>query len=249
MALTGPFQPHWGSGAGFDRPLVSVIRIEPDQPDPTGIEAGWTPITEEIDTMITARIRTTPRLFIAMLGLAALVLGLVATPAVGAAGLRNCTLVTGKQAGHAGCYELVWADGVQYRMTFPNQDFDGATPQPLAPFYVLAPQSDVSQGVPPGFPHDHVVPGIPAGNHGTYSTKFQGFFVLCSAAGMTSGACVPSLTDVGPFAPGPIPFASTVNGGQHLTSTVMIESAAAAGLVTLVNLGPDAVLIGTISGN
>ena len=198
--------------------------------------------------MIMTSFRRTARVLIATSAIAALALVSVAAPAVGAAGLRNCTLVTGSQAGRAGCYELVWADGVQYRMTFPNQGFDGATPKPLAPFYVLAPQSDVSQGVPPGFPHDHVVPAIPAGNCGTYSTIFQGFFVLCSAQGITSGACVPSWTDVGPFAPGPIPFASTVNG-QHLTSTGTIESAADAGLVTLVNLGPNAIIVGTISGN
>ena len=69
-----------------------------------------------------------------------------------------------------------------------------------------------------------------------YTTKLQGFFVLCSGQGITSGACVPSWTSVG--GPEALPFATTVNG-QALTSTDAIESAADAGLVALINLGPD----------
>ena len=117
----------------------------------------------------------------------------------------------------------------------------------LDAFYVLAPQTGSPQGYPPNtFPHDHVVRDVPAGNHGTYTTKLQGFFVLCSGQGITSGACVPSWTSVG--GPEALPFATTVNG-QALTSTDAIESAADAGLVALINLGPTAVIVGTISGH
>lgn len=197
--------------------------------------------------MITTRLQTTTRLFIATMGLAAVVLGLVAAPAAGAAGLRNCVDITGPQSGRAGCYEKVWADDVQVRMTFSNTSFKGATPQALDAFYVVAPQSDMPQGAPPNtFPHDHVVRDVPAQNHGDYSMQLQGFFVLCSGQGIVSGACVPTWTSVG--GPDPLPFATTVNG-QPLTSTDSIEAAADAGLVALINLGPGAVIVGSISGS
>ena len=151
------------------------------------------------------------------------------------------------QSGRVGCYEDVWADGVQVRMTFSNTSFKGATPQALDAFYVIAPQTDTPQGAPPNtFPHDHVVRGVPAGNHGEYSVHLQGFFVFCSAVGIGTGACVPTMTTIQGF--GTVPFARTVNG-QLLTSAGAIESAAAAGLVALINLGPGAVIVGSISGN
>ena len=121
-------------------------------------------------------------------------------------------------------------------MTFSNQGFDGATPKQLDPFYVLAPQTDVPQGAPPNtFPHDHVVRNVPAGNHGDYSVKLQGFFVLCSGLGITSGACVPSFTSVG--GPDPLPLATTVNG-HALRSSDAIEAAADSGLVARSTSGP-----------
>jgi hypothetical protein len=132
-------------------------------------------------------------------------------------------------------------------MTFSNTSFKGATPKALDAFYVIAPQTDKPQGAPPNtFPHDHVVRDVPAQNHGDYSVQLQGFFVLCSGQGIVSGACVPSWTSIG--GPDPLPFATTVNG-QSLTSADAIESAAADGLVALINLGPGAVIVGSISGN
>ena len=187
-----------------------------------------------------SRIRSAISMFVATAAFAGIGFGVAAAPAE-AAGLRNCVEILGPQSGRVGCYELVWADGVQYRMTFSNQSFDGATPQDLDPFYVLAPQSENPQGYPPNtFAHDHVVRAIPAGNHGTYSTKLQGFFVVCSGEGIASGTCVPSSSPVGPLV-------QTVNG-HNLTSTEAIEAAAHAGLVVPINLGPTAVIVGTISG-
>jgi hypothetical protein len=187
------------------------------------------------------RFHTAIRLLVSAVAVAAMAIGVVTAQATAAAGLRNCVEITGPQSGRVGCYELVWADGIQYRMTFSNQSFDGATPKALDPFYVLAPQTDAPQGYPPNtFPHDHVVRAIPAGNHGTYSTKLQGYFVVCSEQGIVSGACVPSSSPVGPLV-------QTVNG-HNLTSTEAIESAADAGLVALINLGPTAVIVGSISG-
>jgi hypothetical protein len=195
--------------------------------------------------MITTRIQTTTRLFIATISLAAVALALVAAPAAGAAGLRNCVDVTGPQSGRAGCFEDVWAGGTQYRMTFSNTRFTGTTPSALDPFYVLAPQTDKPQGAPPNtFPHDHVVRDVPAQNHGSYSVQMQGYFVLCSGQGIVSGACVPAWTSVG--GPDPLPFASTVNG-RPLTSAGAIESAADAGNLALVNLGPGAVIVGAVT--
>jgi hypothetical protein len=195
--------------------------------------------------MITTRIQTTTRLFMATVSLAAVALALLAAPAAGAAGLRNCVDVAGPQSGRTGCYEDVWADGAQYRMTFSNTRFTGATPKELDPFYVLAPQTDKPQGAPPNtFPHDHVVRDVPHQNGGEYSVQMQGFFVLCSGQGIVSGACVPSWTSIS--GPDPLPFAKTVNA-QALTSTDAIESAAAAGNLVLINLGPGAVIVGAVT--
>lgn len=197
--------------------------------------------------MITTRIQTTTRLFIATMSLAAVAVAAVGAPAVGAAGLTNCVDVSGPQSGRAGCYEEVWANGVQVRMTFSNTRFTGAAPQDLSPFYVLAPQTDKPQGAPPNtFPHDHVVRDVPQQNHGQYSVKMQSFFVLCSGQGIVSGACVPSWTSIG--GPDPLPFAKTVDG-QALTSTGAIEAAAGAGNLALINLGPGAVIIGAVTGS
>ena len=197
--------------------------------------------------MITKRFQTAALGLIATIALATIALGAASAATADAAGLRNCVEITGKTSGRAGCYELVWVNGVQRRMTFSNTGFDGATPKALDAFYVLAPQTDSPQGYPPNtFPHDHVVRDAPADNHGDYTTTLQGFFVLCSGQGITSGACVPSWTSVG--GPEALPFATTVNG-QPLTSTEAIESAADAGLVALINLGPTAVIVGTISGH
>jgi hypothetical protein len=196
--------------------------------------------------MITTRIKTTARLFVATISLGAMALAVAAAPAVGAAGLRNCVDISGPQSGRVGCYEDVWADGAQYRMTFSNTRFTGATLKALDPFYVLAAQTDKPQGAPPNtFSHDHVVRSVPNENDGQYSVQLQGFFVMCSGQGIVSGACVPVWTSLGGD---PMPFAKTVNG-RPLTSTVAIEAAANAGDLALINLGPGAVLVGAVTGN
>jgi hypothetical protein len=160
-------------------------------------------------------------------------------------GLRNCVDIAGKQANRVGCYEDVWSGGTESRMTFSNLTFSGATPKDLDAFYVLAAQTDRPQGAPPNtFSHDHVVRDIPKGNGGTYTTKLQGYFVFCSGQGLVSGACVASWESIG--GPDPVPFAKTVDG-HALTSAGAIESAAAAGDVALINLGPSAVIVASIS--
>jgi len=196
--------------------------------------------------MTNAKFGTLIRGAAAVAAIAVVAIGASAQPTE-AGGLRNCVDVTGKQINRVGCYEKVWAGDVEYRMTFSNVSFSGAAPHELDPFYVLAPQTDTPQGPPPApFAHDHVVRDLPSGNAGTYSTKLQGYFVLCSGQGLTSGACL--ATWMNPGGPNELPFATTVNG-QPLTSTDAIESAAADGDLALANLGPTAVIVGSISGN
>jgi hypothetical protein len=197
--------------------------------------------------MITTRFRRTAFLLVAMMGLTAIAFGIAAAPPLEAAGLRNCVDVPVERSGRVGCWEDVWASGVQHRMTFSNTTFKGAAPQGLDGFYLVAAQTDAPQGAPPNtFAHDHVVRDVPAQNHGSYTVQLQGFFVLCSGQGIVSGACVPTWTVLG--GPDPLPLATTVDG-QPLTSTDAIESAADAGDLALINLGPGAVIVGSISGN
>lgn len=191
---------------------------------------------------LTNRFGTAMRGVVAAAAIAVLAFGTGAQPAH-AGGIRNCIDLTGKAVNRVGCYELVWADDVEYRMTFSNVSFSGNAPHDLQPFYVLAPQGDVAQGPVAPFHHDHVVSGIPTGNAGTYTTRLQGVLVFCTEQGLVSGACTAQWLDAGG---GAAPFAKSVNG-QPLTSTDTIESAAADGDVFLANLGPTAVIVGSIS--
>jgi len=160
-------------------------------------------------------------------------------------GIVNCVDVTGKHVNRVACTENVWAGGTEYRMTFSNVQFSGNAPKDLDAFYVLAAQTDRPQGAPPNtLAHDHVVRDVPKANGGSYTTKLQGYFVFCSGQGLVSGACVADWESIG--GPDPVPLAKTVDG-QALTSTDAIESAAAAGDVALINLGPSAVIVGTVS--
>jgi hypothetical protein len=107
-------------------------------------------------------------------------------------------------------------------------------------------QTDKPQGAPPNtFPHDHVVRAVPRQNAGQYSIQLQGYFVFCSGQGIVTSVCVPSWTSAGCD---PLPFAKTING-QPLTSTEAVESAVDAGNLALINLGPGAVIVGSIGGN
>ena len=155
-----------------------------------------------------------------------LVLG-VASP-VQAAGLKNCA----DNGVVAPCFEKVWSDGVQVKMTF--LDFN-PTPSsaPTRNFYVIAPQVRVPQGTVP-FLHDHVIGDVSPRNHGDDPVRYHAFFVLCSALGISSGGCVPTMTSIPGL--GTIPLAKTVNG-QMLTSVGPIESPANSALLTLFDTG------------
>ena len=186
--------------------------------------------------------RKTIRILIATVALAALALGVPNAPPLHAAGLTNCVDLNGRRAG--ACYELVWANGDQLRMTFANQgeQFAGTIPGDQQDnFYVMAPQTGTPQGALP-FPHDHVVRNVPSQNHGDYSIFLHGFFVLCSAEGITSGGCKPTMTAIPGL--GTVPLATTVNA-IPLTSVEPIESPANAGLLTLLDTG--AIFVATIN--
>ena len=184
--------------------------------------------------------RTIRVLLAATLAVAALVVVAPAAAPVDAAGLRHCTVLTGRDLDQVGCWELVWVDGVEVRMTFANTQFHGNVPSDkLGVFYVVGPQSDMPQSWEAAFVHDHTTSALPRQNQGTYSVHLSGILVLCSEVGITSGDCVPTVSEGG------APMATIVNG-EMLTSVEAIEAAADAGLVILFDTG--AVIVGTIGG-
>lgn len=159
-----------------------------------------------------------------------------ALPAAQAAPV-NCLRQTHKGA----CYEPVWVNGVEVRMTFPQ----AGNPLPTIPnaktqnFYVIAQQTDTPQGDLPAI-HDHTIQAAP-GDPG-WTPFMHGYFVVCSAEAITSGECV-AVESVFPGF-GPLPLAQSVNG-QPLTSAETIEAGIAAGLLDLVDT--TAVFVGTVS--
>ena len=138
------------------------------------------------------------------------------------------------------CYELVWVHGVEVRMTFSQE----GNPLPHVPnakvqnFYVIAAQTDTPQGFVPPI-HDHTIQAAP-GDPG-WTPFLHGYFVVCSAQGLRSGACVAVGTD---FGFGALPLAQSVNG-EPLTSAETIEAGIRVGL--LVALDTTAVFVGNIS--
>jgi hypothetical protein len=169
---------------------------------------------------------------IAALAVAALTLVLAAALPVQAAGLPNCSV-----SGTTPCFEKVWVDGHQFKMTFINLNPPPST-APTTNFYVVAPQTGTPQGAGPFSPflHDHVT-DTPTHeeNHGDLNVRYHGFLVFCSAQGISSGACVPTMTSIGG---GIVPLAKTVHG-HRLTSVDQIQSAAHSGLLTLVDTGGE----------
>ena len=164
----------------------------------------------------------------------AISLFLSAVPAAQAAPV-NCLHRTHQGA----CYEFVWVNGVEVRMTFPQ----AGNPLPHVPnarvqnFYVIAQQTDTPQGDLPAN-HDHTIQAAP-GDPG-WTPFMHGYFVVCSAEGLTSG-CVAVSSD---FGFGPLPLAQSVNG-EPLTSAETIEAGIDAGLLALVDT--TAVFLGTVS--
>ena len=154
-----------------------------------------------------------------------------------AEGPVNCV----NQTHQGACYEFVWVNGVEVRMTFsqaghPLSHIPNAKVQN---FYVIAPQTDTPQGdIPPV--HDHTIKAAP-GDPG-WTPFMHGYFVLCSPEGLISGDCLATFTEFPGF--GTLPLAKSVDG-EPLTSAETIEAGVDAGLLVAVDTG--AVLIGTVS--
>jgi hypothetical protein len=183
--------------------------------------------------------RLTRMIVAAATTVAALVLAPAAAPVAHAAGVRNCTDLTLRSPA---CYELVWVNGVQVKMTFPQSGNQrpGSASAEVNNFYVIAPQTDEVQGTAP-FPHDHTVGVSPSQNRGP-SVFWHGYFVVCSVTGISTGRCLPISSSIPGL--GTIPLAESVNG-QMLTSVDLIESYVHSGLLTLIDTGAE--FIGAIS--
>ena len=171
------------------------------------------------------RSQNTIRVCIFAIIVAALTLVLAAALPVQAARLPNCNV----SGATTPCFEKVWVDGVQVKMTFVDLNPTPSNPTDVN-FFVLAPQTRTPQGSVPFF-HDHVTADTRPHNenHGDLNVHYHGFLVFCSAQGISNGACVPTMTSTPAFA-------KTVNG-HRLTLVDRIESAANSGLVTLVDTG------------
>lgn len=176
----------------------------------------------------------------AALTVATLTLVSATAPPAQAAGVRHCVDLTRRSPA---CYELVWVNGVEIRMTFSQSgnQLPGTPNAKVDNFYVIAPQTDTAQASAP-FPHDHVVDVSPPQNHGHFSVFRHGYFVLCSADGISTGGCVPTWSSIPGL--GTVPLAKTVNG-QMLISVDPIESPANSGLLMVVDTGAE--FIGTMN--
>jgi hypothetical protein len=148
----------------------------------------------------------------------------------------NCV----NQTHQGACYEFVWVNGVEVRMTFPQagKPLSHVPNAKVQNFYVIAPQTATPQGdIPPI--HDHTIQAAP-GDPG-WTPFMHGYFVLCSAEGLTSD-CVATFTQFPGV--GTLPLAKSVND-EPLTSAETIEAGINAGLLVAVDTG--AVFIGTVS--
>jgi hypothetical protein len=171
---------------------------------------------------------------IATTTVAALTLALGIASPVQAAGLGNCN----DSGATTPCFEKIWSEGVQIKMTFVNLS-PAPSNAPTEKFYVMAPQTRAPQGWVP-FLHDHLIGDVSSRSHGDNRgnnlVRYHGYFVLCSAQGIASGGCVPTMTSIPGL--GTIPFATTVDG-HKLTSADPIESPASSGLLTLFDTGGE----------
>ena len=95
------------------------------------------------------------------------------------------------------------------------------------------------------FLHDHVIGDVSPRSYGddrsNNRVRYHAYFVLCSAQGISSGGCVPTMISIPGL--GPIPFAKTANG-HKLTSADPIESPSNSGLLTIFDTGGE--IIATI---
>jgi len=160
---------------------------------------------------------------IATTTVAALTLVMAVASPVQAAGLPNCN----DTGATTPCFEKIWSDGAQLKMIFVDLNPKPSN-APTEKFYVMAPQTGTPQGRVP-FLHDHLIGNVSSQHDDRDGrVRYHGFLVLCSAQGISSGGCVPTMTSIPGL--GPVPFAKTVNG-HKLISADRIESPANSGLL------------------
>jgi hypothetical protein len=92
----------------------------------------------------------------------------------------------------------------------------------------------------PAFVHDHTIAAAPGS--GGWSPFMHGYYVICSAEGISTGACEYSLRTIP--GGGSIPLTVSVNG-EPLTSAATIEAGIHAELVIAIDTG--AVFVGAIT--
>lgn len=102
-------------------PLSAAENLPCRRPQAPGAIPGRQSPADSTWGKMTRFLRTT-RILVATMA-AALALVLPCAAPAHAAGPRNCTELTGRDVDRVGCYELVWVDGVEVRMTFANVQF------------------------------------------------------------------------------------------------------------------------------
>jgi len=141
-------------------------------------------------------------------------------------------LVTAMPARAGALTEEAWGDGQVWLMVHgPTNPSNAISHRDL---YVVAPQTNIPQGSasePIGVVHDHVL-SIPSDAQGQYTAIWDVVVVFCNPH---SSACVAGSASCPVFAHG-LCLAKTVNG-QSLTSDSVIDNAATAGAVLLVEPG------------
>ena len=154
--------------------------------------------------------RQSPARWTIVLGVFAPTTDTAAASPVQAAGLVNC----GPSGATTPCFEKIWSDGNHVKMTFVDST-PHHPPPPVRNSYVMALQTR-----PPGHcalparpRHRRRVTENHGDGDGNNLVRYHAFFVLCSAQGISSGGCVPTMTSIPGL--GTIPFAKTVNGHKR----------------------------------
>ena len=188
--------------------------------------------------MIHTRIRSTASSAVATMALATIAFGLAAAAAGNGAGLRNCVEITGKKSGGVGCYELVWVDGD----AGPDDVLEHRASRARRRRHSTRSTSWRPDRQPAGLPAEHL-PARPRRPRRSRPEPRRATAPSCRAS--SSCAAVRASPAAHAFRRGP-PSAGPSScrlrrpsTARSLTSTGVIEAAADAGLLALINLGPD----------
>src|SRR5438309_10193287 len=112
----------------------------------------------------------TTRIRIAIMTIAALTLVFTAVPHAQAAGVPNCN----DNGGISPCFEMVWVNGVQIKMTFVHAPLLATPKATIDPFYVIAPHTDVPPGGHVPVFQDHGVAEAPQSSRRPFTRVSHG---------------------------------------------------------------------------